>query len=302
MKRAVKRLAAELTLLVRGAGDAMESTIDFTRRLTVDALAGKAGQAGLAQRVTAEAMESAVEAGNRLGADLGSMVQGAVIGVIRGLGQVTTVTPAMIGEAVRAAIRSASRVGADLERVSWSAVEGAVEAGKEVGINENAAASAAAQAAVKSVRRINRNLAEEVAETVSEMFTEFRAVLRPSHRRPLIAVIAIDRETAAFHAMQLSQSQYRTLQMTDLEHIDHALELHRHITLALIDLTGFGPEVWERCHRLRQARIPFVLLSPHRSPTHQRDAVQAGASGVFTKPLTAGELDEHIRAVIGEPE
>lgn len=302
MRRAVKRLAAELTLLVREAGDMMESTMDFTRRMTADALKGKSSPKRLAHRITTDAIESAVEVGSHMGSDLGSTVRGAVMGVICGLGQVTTVTPAMIRDAVRAAIRSASRVGGDLESVSRNAVEGAVEAGKESGMDEKAAASAAAEAAVESVREIDENLAETVTRTVSDIIASLRGFLRRSPKRPLIAVIDSNRVSLESYGIQLSQGRYRALQVTDLDELDRVLETVPDINLALIDLEGFGSEVWDRCQQLKRARIPFVLLSPHRSPTVQRDAIQAGARGVFIKPLAPGELVEHVRAVIGEQE
>jgi len=58
--------------------------------------------------------------------------------------------------------------------------------------------------------------------------------------------------------------------------------------------------IWERCDRLRKARIPFIVISPQRSPLIQKDSMKHGASGLLVKPLGIKELMEYIHTLLGE--
>jgi DNA-binding response OmpR family regulator len=71
-------------------------------------------------------------------------------------------------------------------------------------------------------------------------------------------------------------------------------------TLALIDLTGFNRTIWQRCQALQQAKVPFIIISPQRSPLVQKESLKHGASGLLVKPLGIKELIEYMHTLLGE--
>jgi len=300
-RRSVSKLITEgLVTIFKETGDAVGGTIEFTRHITVDTLRNVRHRKGVVPDVTREAINGAIQAGSHAGSELGSVAKSAVIGVVRGLGEVTRITPAVISEAVKAAIYSTKKVGGDVTIVSQSAVEGAIEAGKEAGMNAEEVASVATRAAVESVEEIDETLAESVIRGLSETISGIKLVLRLPIRRPVIVIVDSNRSSLEPLALQLGKEGYRTLGVSNLDDLDQMIEQRRKITLVLFDLTGLSHDIWERCAQLSLMKIPFLIISPHRSPTVQRESMKYGATGVFTKPLATKELFEHIHTLLGD--
>ena len=69
---------------------------------------------------------------------------------------------------------------------------------------------------------------------------------------------------------------------------------------AVIDITGFDQRIWKHTQKLSEARIPFIIVAPQRSPTVQRQSLDAGANGVLVKPVRAKELSQHIHTMLGD--
>ncbi|MCF8037302.1 MAG: hypothetical protein K9K62_10555, partial [Desulfobacteraceae bacterium] len=55
-------------------------------------------------------------------------------------------------------------------------------------------------------------------------------------------------------------------------------------------LAGFDRRVWERCERMRQSEIPFLLISAKQSSAIQKASISRGAHGLLVKPLVIKEL------------
>ena len=70
--------------------------------------------------------------------------------------------------------------------------------------------------------------------------------------------------------------------------------------LGLIDLSGFDQNIWKRCEALRKVKVPFIVISPQRSPLIQRDSMKYGASGLLVKPVGIKELMEYVHTLLGE--
>lgn len=68
---------------------------------------------------------------------------------------------------------------------------------------------------------------------------------------------------------------------------------------AVIDITGFDQRGWKHTRKLGEAKIPFIIVAPQRSPTVQRQSIEAGANGVLIKPVRAEELSQHIHTMLG---
>lgn len=115
-----------------------------------------------------------------------------------------------------------------------------------------------------------------------------------------ILSVGSNRANLELMSQQLVKQGYETVSAASLEELDGTIQEKKDITLALIDLSGFDQRIWERCETLRKAKIPFIVISPQRSPLVQRDSMKHGASGLLVKPLGIKELMEYIHTLLGE--
>lgn len=115
-------------------------------------------------------------------------------------------------------------------------------------------------------------------------------------------ILAVDhnRRNLELLGQFLGKEGYQTRPVSSLEEIDQLLDRTEDIRLALVDIGGFDRRIWERCQRLREQRIPFLVLSPRQSAALQQASVSAGARGVLVKPLVVKELLGLIRSLVEE--
>lgn len=75
------------------------------------------------------------------------------------------------------------------------------------------------------------------------------------------------------------------------------------ISLALIDLTGLGSDVWERCKRLHAAGVAFITIARPLAAENGREmrsrSADAGALTALTKPLRKEQLLALVRILTG---
>ena len=117
-------------------------------------------------------------------------------------------------------------------------------------------------------------------------------------------ILAVDtnRRNLELLTQQLESEGYETRTAGSLEEIDEHMDHESsgaEIGLALIDISGFDERIWERCERLREGSVPFVVLTQQRSPAVQRAGIRHGASTIAVKPLRVPDLLEFIRALLG---
>ena len=117
---------------------------------------------------------------------------------------------------------------------------------------------------------------------------------------PLILIVDNNRSNLEQLAQQLEEEGYVTIGASSLEEMDSAIEAQKNIKLAMLDLAGFDDSIWERCDRMHDAKIPFIVIMPQRSPSMQRDSMKHGANGLLVKPLGIKELIEHIHTALGD--
>jgi DNA-binding response OmpR family regulator len=117
---------------------------------------------------------------------------------------------------------------------------------------------------------------------------------------PLILIVDNNHSNLEQLARQLEEEGYVTIGASSLEEMDSAIAGQENIKLALLDLSGFDNSIWERCDRMHEAKIPFIVIMPQRSPGLQRDSMKHGANGLLVKPLGMKELVEHIHAALGD--
>lgn len=118
--------------------------------------------------------------------------------------------------------------------------------------------------------------------------------------KPLILVVGSNRANLTLLSQQLKQEGYEPVPAASLEELDRAVRKPDGLALSLIDLSGFDQRIWNRCEELRKARVPFIMISPQRSPTVQRDSMKHGASGLLVKPVGIRALMEYIHTLLGD--
>jgi len=118
--------------------------------------------------------------------------------------------------------------------------------------------------------------------------------------RSLILIADSSRSNLEVLSQHLQQAGYDTLTAASLEELDRAIRESGRIALALVDISGFHQDVWQRCKELSQAKIPCIVISSRRSPTVQRRCMEHGMSGLLVKPLDFADLLEHIHGVLGD--
>jgi CheY-like chemotaxis protein len=285
--------------LVRGAEGLVESTVKLTRGTTVRALRGATGKKTEVSRVTKSAIDDAIQTYSDKDVDFNSVVKGTVIGVIQGLGQVTRVTPAVVRDAVKAAVKGTSDRGGDAAVAARKAVEGAIEAGTQAGMRPEDAASAGATGAVEAAKEISKSVADTVTKAVSGTISGVKVLLEVSFEKPVILLVDSNRSNLELLSKHIGQEGYHTRGTASLMELDKIIQGNKRPALVIIELSGFDESIWQRCERLQRGKIPFMVISPQRSPIVQQQSIRCGAKGMLVGPIGANELVEHIRSLLG---
>lgn len=179
-------------------------------------------------------------------------------------------------------------------------MEGAIEAGERAGWKAEDAAAAAVAGAVEAAGEMSEAVATAVTRAVSGTIAGVRVVLKAPAKKPIILAVDSNRSNLKLLTQNLGRGGYETRSAASLAELDQAIKEADKISLALIDLSGFDRSIWERCDQMREAKIPFLVIAPQRSPTIQQDSMMHGARGVLVKPVGVKELMGYIRALLGE--
>lgn len=104
----------------------------------------------------------------------------------------------------------------------------------------------------------------------------------------------------------LNEAGYTTHGVSDVSTLDDFLERltpGSGVALALVDLTGFPTDLWERCRRIHDAGIVLIVIARAQLATAQtrlqREGRRAGAARVLTKPLRKEQLLTLVRILTG---
>jgi CheY-like chemotaxis protein len=120
--------------------------------------------------------------------------------------------------------------------------------------------------------------------------------------RPKILVVNQHQRNLQLLVEFLSNVGYDPLPASSMEALDQTLDGGSDIGATLVDISGFGQEIWTRCERLRHKRIPFVLIYPNQGPAAHHAWLQYRADGVIAKPLVMQELINLIQYLLKEKE
>ncbi len=281
--------------------DTSGETTEVSRDTTKNPPKKTGGKRTQAARQEAEEMvEGAMYAGSETGSDLGSVAKGAVIDAMQGVEGTNGATRRTLGGIAQSAIKGTIDVGGDVVRVAVKVVEGAMEVSDKTGLKAEEAALAAATGAINATEEISGTLATAVTKALSAAFSGIRLAFGVPLKKPTILVVDSNRSNAELMVQHIVQEGYQINTATSLEELDKTIAEKGKAALSLIDLSGFDEHIWERCDQLRQSKIPFILISPQRSPAIQRDSMKHGASGLLVKPLGIKELMEYIHTLLGD--
>jgi DNA-binding response OmpR family regulator len=126
---------------------------------------------------------------------------------------------------------------------------------------------------------------------------------QPEDSKPLVLVVNHNRRNLELMTQLLTQvlerRGYQVLATVSLEAVDQALSRPHTIKLALIDISGFDAGVWGFCQRLRQQKIPFLVISPQQQAAIQQASALSGAIRCLTKPLIMKELLQLVWNLLG---
>lgn len=296
-----KKIKEALIGIVKEPKDVLTETIEATREIAAITLrGGKRRRKETSRQVAEEIVVGAIEAGSEAGANLNSVAKGAVIGAMEGVSEVTEVNEDVISDTAKAALAGTSKAGGNVVTVARRIIEGAIEAADRTGFKAEDAASAAATGLLRAAEEISTTAVDTVTKVISGTISGIRIALGVPYRKAVILVIDSNHSDLELISQHLEQEGYDTLAVASLAELDEVIVGKKKISLALIDLSGFDQFIWERCEKLHKAKIPFIVISPQRSPTIQRDSMKHGASGLLVKPIGVKDLIEYIHTLLGD--
>jgi DNA-binding NtrC family response regulator len=118
--------------------------------------------------------------------------------------------------------------------------------------------------------------------------------------REVILTTVTDRSQLELLSKQMGKEGYEVVSAASVPELITALRKKGKIAMAVIDMSAFDETIWQHLDGLRESKTPFIVISPERSPSIQRDSLKHGASGLFTKGLRFKELVEYIHTLLGK--
>ncbi len=112
--------------------------------------------------------------------------------------------------------------------------------------------------------------------------------------------LAVESRPGNFIALArlLEKMNIKAMHALTLSEADGILAGQEPIAVAIIDLMGFGDDIWDFCRALRRKGVPMLIISPSNNPKAFQAGFEHGAKGVLKKPVMMRELADCIRALI----
>ena len=112
--------------------------------------------------------------------------------------------------------------------------------------------------------------------------------------RPKILVVDGNERNAKLLHRFLAEEGYEHTIVTDLDTFDEQLAEASQFALVVIDIDRFDRQVWKRCERLHDHKVPFIVLSSIRNRGLRRKSREHGAQTYVTKPVSKAEFQPLI--------
>lgn len=116
----------------------------------------------------------------------------------------------------------------------------------------------------------------------------------------IILVVANHAKNLHLLADFLDDQGYEPRPASSIKEVDNTLREIDHLDMALIDVTGFGDSIWDRCERIREEGVPFFIISPRKTGNSKEKSLSKGARDVLTKPLEKRRLRKLVEIILGE--
>jgi DNA-binding NtrC family response regulator len=118
--------------------------------------------------------------------------------------------------------------------------------------------------------------------------------------KEVILTTVTDRSQLELLTSTLGTEGYEVVAAQSLPELLGKLNKESKISLAVVDVSAFDESVWASLEELNKNGIPFIIISPGRSPSVQRDSLKHGARGLFTRGIHFKDLLEHIHTLLGK--
>jgi DNA-binding response OmpR family regulator len=121
-----------------------------------------------------------------------------------------------------------------------------------------------------------------------------------TNEREVVLTTVTDRAQLDQLSAELGKEGYEVVSAASLPELITKISKENKISLAVVDVSAYDPAVWDNLEELNRNGIPFIIISPGRSPSIQRDSLKHGARGLFTRGIQFKELLEHIHTLLGK--
>lgn len=115
---------------------------------------------------------------------------------------------------------------------------------------------------------------------------------------PLILAVDRNQRNLVLLAKFLSEEGYEMINVSSLEEFEPVIQQSITINMALVDISGFDRRIWDCCEQLRNAQIPFLVLSSKQSMAIHQESLAHGARSMLVKPLVVKELLGLIKSLL----
>lgn len=87
----------------------------------------------------------------------------------------------------------------------------------------------------------------------------------------------------------LAEQGYDSISILSEQNLQQVLAMPG-FKMALVDVTGFGQDIWALCERLRSEHVPFLVMSTPQALKTSSNALALGAVSVIQKPIAKSAL------------
>lgn len=101
-------------------------------------------------------------------------------------------------------------------------------------------------------------------------------------------------------AQYLEKQGFQAICTSKYVDLAQILAKDENLSVAVVDITGFDPEIWTYCEQMHTKMVPFLVIAPHISQILQQECALHGSSGILTKPLVPKDLMYLICSLLGE--
>lgn len=99
-------------------------------------------------------------------------------------------------------------------------------------------------------------------------------------------------------AQYLDLQGFKSACASTYEEFAKALANCANLSVAIIDITGFDPQIWTYCDQMSAKAIPFLIVAPKLSRALHKESIANGSSGVLEKPLVPRDLTYILQSLL----